>query len=232
MYIAKAFAQQPQFFAAVARAASALPHPVVVTPSLGTDWNGEPAVFFLIVLADGTPRGQLLNFTRQISQDIVRQVQPLEEWGVLPISTTARNRSTPESKSPCGHDPMPYADELLELAYDIANLHATEPRQSSLRRAVSTAYYALFHLLISEATANWNRQELRGALARVFDHGPMKLAADKKVAELNSYFKETPLTGRSEQFPITFTTLRTFSPRRRAGSAGRMSGPVPRGGPL
>jgi len=77
--------KQPQFFAAVANAASALPHPVVaVTPSLGTDWNGEPAVFFLIVLADGTPRGQLLNFTRQISQDIVRQVQPLEEWGVLP----------------------------------------------------------------------------------------------------------------------------------------------------
>jgi len=90
---------------------------------------------------------------------------------------------------------MAYADELLELAYDIANLHSTKPHQSSLRRAVSTAYYALFHLLISEATANWNRQELRGALARVFDHGPMKLAADKKVAELNAYFKEQPPEG-------------------------------------
>ena len=85
MHIARAFAQQPQFFAAVAKASSGLPHSVVsVTPSFGTDWNGESAVFFQIVLADGTPRGQLLNLTKQISQAIVRQVQPLEEWGVLP----------------------------------------------------------------------------------------------------------------------------------------------------
>lgn len=33
------------------------------------------------------------------------------------------------------------------------------------------------------------------ALARVFDHGPMKLAADKKVAELNASFKEQPPEG-------------------------------------
>jgi hypothetical protein len=83
--IARAFAQQAQFFSAVAQAASILPPPVVsITPSLGTDWNGESAVFFQIVLADGTPRGQLLNLTKQISQSIVQQVQPLEEWGVLP----------------------------------------------------------------------------------------------------------------------------------------------------
>jgi hypothetical protein len=85
VYIAKAFAQQPQFFVAVAKAASLLPHPIVdVTPSLGTDWNGESAVFFQIALAAGTPRGQLLSLTKQISQAIVQQVQPLEEWGVLP----------------------------------------------------------------------------------------------------------------------------------------------------
>ncbi len=90
---------------------------------------------------------------------------------------------------------MPYAEELLELAQDIANLHPEQPHQSSLRRAVSTAYYALFHLLISEATANWGRPELRAILARVFDHGPMKQAADKKVSEINSYFKEKPPAG-------------------------------------
>lgn len=59
---------------------------------------------------------------------------------------------------------MDYADESLELAQEIANPHARYPRQSSLRRAVSTAYYALFHLLISEATSNWSRPELRAAL--------------------------------------------------------------------
>ena len=90
---------------------------------------------------------------------------------------------------------MSHAEELLELAQDIANLYRQEPRQSSLRRAVSTAYYAFFHLLISEATANWSRPELRGALARVFDHGPMKQAADKKRSELTSYFKRKPPEG-------------------------------------
>ena len=85
MYLAKAFAQQSQFFAAVDRAASALqPRVVSVTPTLGNDWNGESAVFFEIVLADGIPRAQLLPLTRQISESIVQQVQPLEEWGVLP----------------------------------------------------------------------------------------------------------------------------------------------------
>jgi hypothetical protein len=85
VYLAKAFAQQPQFLAAVAQAAGTLqPQVVAVTPTLGNDWNGESAVFFQVVLADGIPRAQLLPLTRQISQSIVQQVQPLEEWGVLP----------------------------------------------------------------------------------------------------------------------------------------------------
>jgi hypothetical protein len=91
---------------------------------------------------------------------------------------------------------MSYADELLELAQEIANLHLDQRHQSSLRRAVSMAYYALFHLLISEATASWVRPELRSALARVFDHGPMKQAADKKMAEVMSYFDDQPVEGR------------------------------------
>jgi len=85
VYIARAFAQQVQFFAAIEATASGLRHPVVsVTPSIGTDWNGESAVFFQIVLSDGTPRSQLLNLRKEISQAIVRQVQPIEDWGVLP----------------------------------------------------------------------------------------------------------------------------------------------------
>ena len=90
---------------------------------------------------------------------------------------------------------MAYAEELLELAQELASLHPDSPRQPSLRRAVSTAYYALFHLLISEATANWRRPELRAALGRVFDHGPMKQAADKKVMEVNNYLKTKPPEG-------------------------------------
>jgi hypothetical protein len=83
---AKAFGHQAQFFDAVAQSASALlgPNLVSITPTLGTDYNGEPAVFFQVVLADGIPRSRLLNITKEISWTIVQQVQPLEEWGVLP----------------------------------------------------------------------------------------------------------------------------------------------------
>jgi hypothetical protein len=57
---------------------------------------------------------------------------------------------------------MAYCDDLFALARDLANLHpAEEAHQASLRKAVSTAYYALFHLLVSGATANWRRPELR-----------------------------------------------------------------------
>jgi hypothetical protein len=84
MYIARAFAQQAQFFAAVSRLS--MPAQVVtLTPTLGTDWIGNEAVFFQVVLADNAvPRNQLLAFTKQISHSIITQLNPNEEWGVWP----------------------------------------------------------------------------------------------------------------------------------------------------
>jgi hypothetical protein len=67
-------------------------------------------------------------------------------------------------------------EHLLEQAIHLALRERTRPRQASLRRAVSTAYYALFHFLIREATRqigpnlhedNYNR------VYRWFDHGAM-----------------------------------------------------------
>ena len=87
---------------------------------------------------------------------------------------------------------MAFADDLLEQAYHLANRERRKPRQASLRRAVSTGYYALFHLLISEATLNWKRVGQRHALARVFEHGKMKNACLRKVGELNVYFTSKP----------------------------------------
>jgi uncharacterized protein (UPF0332 family) len=87
---------------------------------------------------------------------------------------------------------MAYADGLLELARHLANLEPTNPRQACLRRAVSTAYYALFHLLISEATLNWGRPELRSELGRVFEHGKMKNASAEKRFALNADFGKNP----------------------------------------
>ena len=87
---------------------------------------------------------------------------------------------------------MLYADELLELARQLANLEPAGAGQASLRRAVSTAYYALFHLLISEATLNWARPELRSDLGRVFEHGKMKSASSERRAALSLVLKNDP----------------------------------------
>jgi hypothetical protein len=48
---------------------------------------------------------------------------------------------------------MAFADDLPEQAYHLGRRERKNPIQASLRRAVSTAYYALFHLLIDEAVA-------------------------------------------------------------------------------
>jgi uncharacterized protein (UPF0332 family) len=69
---------------------------------------------------------------------------------------------------------MVYHDDLLQLARQLANSNPQHLNQATLRRSVSTAYYALFHLLISEAIANWNRDSSRDALGRMFDHGRMR----------------------------------------------------------
>jgi hypothetical protein len=90
---------------------------------------------------------------------------------------------------------MPFADQLLEQARHLANREKTRPRQASLRRAVSTAYYALFHLLISEATSNWKRADQRHALARAFDHGKMRSASDRQNSKLVSLLKATHVAG-------------------------------------
>src|SRR5580658_2376557 len=84
VYISKGFAQQGQFLSAIAKVP--LPNQVVsVTPTLGNDWNGEPAVYFQIIISDNAvPRSRLLAFTKEISHTIVQHVRPLEEWGVLP----------------------------------------------------------------------------------------------------------------------------------------------------
>ncbi len=87
---------------------------------------------------------------------------------------------------------MPFAEDLLDVARGLADMDAGFPRQASLRRAVSTAYYALFHLLISEATLNWSQVELRSVLARIFEHGKMKNASENRLSTLNLFLKKLP----------------------------------------
>ena len=87
---------------------------------------------------------------------------------------------------------MPLANDLLEQAYHLARREPKRPRQASLRRAVSTSYYALFHLLISEATLNWRQSSQRAALGRYFQHGSMAKASDKQKADCHRFLSSNP----------------------------------------
>ena len=79
---------------------------------------------------------------------------------------------------------MSLHEELLEQARDLAALDPRRPKQGNLRRAVSSAYYAVFHLLVHEASTSLVGAALAGASAEInhgvrrwFDHGTMKKAA-------------------------------------------------------
>jgi hypothetical protein len=85
---------------------------------------------------------------------------------------------------------MAFAEDLLDQAFLLLSKETKNPKQASLRRAVSTAYYALFHLLIQEASANWNCQSVRDYLARAFEHKTMQKAS--AVAENASYPSSVP----------------------------------------
>ncbi|SPF54899.1 conserved hypothetical protein [Candidatus Sulfopaludibacter sp. SbA4] len=84
---------------------------------------------------------------------------------------------------------MKLHEGLLEQAQHLVRREPRRPRQVSLRRAISTAYYALFHLLVSEAILNWKRAQDRDDLARMFEHTNMRTACAHKRDELNAEFK-------------------------------------------
>jgi len=98
---------------------------------------------------------------------------------------------------------MAFHDDLLRQAIQLVHKEPKNPKQASLRRAISTAYYALFHLLISEAVANWNRHNLRTSLGRAFDHAPMK-GASNRVLNTDTF----PFVGED---PMIVAKLRTVA---------------------
>jgi hypothetical protein len=102
---------------------------------------------------------------------------------------------------------MGYADELLTVARNLADLHPTQAHQPSLRRALSTGYYALFHLLIEDAIEPCGDPHLKYSLSRMFDHGPMKQVCDKTTSELNSFFETNPPDGPQKIFNDHLATV-------------------------
>lgn len=78
---------------------------------------------------------------------------------------------------------MAHHDDLLDSALRTVDGRIAAPTEADLRRAVSTAYYALFHLLIDEATQRLvSVPVIRPRVARTFEHKLMRaVCADYKT---------------------------------------------------
>jgi len=72
-------------------------------------------------------------------------------------------------------------EDLLTQAASLAQLDPKKPKQANLRRAVSSAYYAVFHYLVHEACCvqigtQHNQAAYRHVLGRAFSHTVMNQA--------------------------------------------------------
>ncbi len=72
---------------------------------------------------------------------------------------------------------MAYHDELMAHALNL--IHSSPPTDLTLRRAVSAAYYAVFHLLIFESVQHWDNAALRVVLGRAYDHSLMRTTSNR-----------------------------------------------------
>lgn len=99
-------------------------------------------------------------------------------------------------------------EDLFKQAEMLAKTDARKPRQVSLRRAVSSAYYGLFHFLVAESCCLiFGRQHAqsvyRNTLGRAFAHTVMKQAC---VSFAGGNLKETVIKGlprdSSGRYPI------------------------------
>lgn len=75
-----------------------------------------------------------------------------------------------------------YSDDLIAQADILLRLDKRRPKQANLRRAVSSAYYALFHFLIEESTlmvvgTSNASKPLRQLVGRGFSHTAMRNAS-------------------------------------------------------
>jgi hypothetical protein len=132
------------------------------------------------------------------------------------------------------------SEALLEQSRMLLAADRTKPKQVNLRRSVSAAYYAVFHLLVGEATDRVvgvlpgpDRDRLRAQVSRWYGHDHMKRVAGwfgptatppKEVAELLGYPRPGTVPARLSLLADTFVKLQearhdadydlTYVPRR------------------
>ncbi len=96
---------------------------------------------------------------------------------------------------------MSLPEDLLEQSRFLLTRERGKPKQASLRRAVSSAYYAVFHLLTADAASQAAPpapEGLRDRVQRGLSHGTMKKAAEafdskKATPWIDSLLKTPPI---------------------------------------
>jgi hypothetical protein len=97
--------------------------------------------------------------------------------------------------------------QLLTHAGRLARSRNRDSLQADLRRAVSAAYYALFHLLTQDASRRFTgRADLQPLVARKFDHGQVK-----QTAVQFARWREPPNTPFGRAVPLVPDDLRAVA---------------------
>jgi uncharacterized protein (UPF0332 family) len=102
--------------------------------------------------------------------------------------------------------------DLIEQAEQLANHEPTRPRQASLRRAISTAYCALFHMLINDGALKLvpnSPVRLRDQAQRAFTHGEMRSACEvfSRSSKTYSHLLVPPLESELQSVAAAFVEL-------------------------
>jgi hypothetical protein len=87
--------------------------------------------------------------------------------------------------------------DLLEQARHLACREPKRPKQASLRRSASAAYYALFHLLSEDGAKTVRPSTIRNQVRRLYEHASMKSVCKNWAA------------GTTENLPAQTATLAT-----------------------
>jgi uncharacterized protein (UPF0332 family) len=102
--------------------------------------------------------------------------------------------------------------DLIEQSVHLAKREPTKPRQASLRRAISTAYYALFHMLINDGALKFVPSSpawLRDQAQRAFTHGEMRSACEafSRSSKTYSHLLVPPLESELRSVAAAFVEL-------------------------
>ncbi len=100
---------------------------------------------------------------------------------------------------------MALEHDLLAQARHLATVDKGKPKQANLRRAVSSAYYAVFHLLVSEGSATVGSRlnaAARAKVRRAFAHGDMKEVCKIYAKATGAANFKTPEIAQLLTFPI------------------------------